>query len=174
MRIPMQICLSAALCAGMFYTLAGPPLICFPFDIGNAQSLPWKSDVKAGWDNADPNYDTSHLAADTLKILNSGAPVIVRMETVRRAVIYGSRDHAAAKQLLAALRESANSPRSTADQVFNYGYTVETMKQMAWQYKEDLTGGVDGYALVRKAMTMEPNSNGMAYAAAIIAGKQHP
>ena len=58
------------------YALAGPPLVCHPFDISGTQSLPWGD----GWDRPDPNYDRAHLPADTLAILTPQAPVLVRME----------------------------------------------------------------------------------------------
>src|SRR5215831_3194413 len=49
--------------------VAGPPLICHPFDIGNARSLPW---VSHDWNlTGGEGYDTANLAADTLVILNS-------------------------------------------------------------------------------------------------------
>src|SRR5579872_5385312 len=75
---------------------AGPPLICHPHDIGSAKSLPWKNDGANKWDNPDPNYSVGHLSADTLQLLTPGTPVIVRMETLRRAAIYGQQDHSAA------------------------------------------------------------------------------
>src|SRR5262249_28090120 len=65
--------------AGM--ALAGPPLICHPFSIGNDPSLPFGKN----WNSPDPKYDTRNLAADTLKLLDSGQSVLTRMETMRRA-----------------------------------------------------------------------------------------
>ena len=173
MRTLTAFVLSSAFCAGLFLTWAGPPLICQPYEIGNAASLPWvhsgEAGWKAGWDNPDPNYDPRHLASDTLKILDSGAPVVVRMETLRRAVIYGSRDHAAATGLLTALRARTDSPQAAAAAYLDYGYAVQTMRQMLWVYKEDLTKGADGRAMVEKAVAMEPDSAEMHFAAAMVA-----
>src|SRR5437868_5038024 len=96
------------LCSAVFTVQAGPPLICHPYDIGNAQSLPWGQGRDAvGFDNPDPKYDIKQLSRDTLKILDAGAPVLVRMETMRRAALYGSNDHVAAAALLTALRQRA-------------------------------------------------------------------
>jgi len=59
------------------------PLIRHPYDIGNAQSLPWGQGRDAdGFDNGDPNYNTKPLSADTLTILDSSAPVLA--ETAAR------------------------------------------------------------------------------------------
>src|SRR3954468_20071526 len=66
---------------------AGPPLLCFPFDIGTAHSLPMG---KGDWRATDPKYDVSHLVTDTLALLVPSAPLTVRMETIRRATIYAS------------------------------------------------------------------------------------
>ena len=39
--------------------LAGPPLVCFPFDIGTARSLPWAPDT--GWKGTRSDYDVTRL-----------------------------------------------------------------------------------------------------------------
>src|SRR5256885_6871456 len=65
--------------------LAGPPLVCHPFEIGNARSLPWSG---AQWRDVDKNYDISRLVEDTLRVLTPETPVLVRMETLRRATVY--------------------------------------------------------------------------------------
>ena len=68
--------------------LAGPPLLCHPFDIGTAQSLPW--DGTKGWFQGRADYRLEQLVPDTEAILQPGTPVLVRMETLRRAAIYAS------------------------------------------------------------------------------------
>src|SRR4051812_18414032 len=52
---------------------AGPPLLCFPFETGGAKTLPMKG---GNWKDIDPNYDVSHLAADTLALLTPSTPVV--------------------------------------------------------------------------------------------------
>jgi len=80
---------------------AGPPLICWPMSIGNAPSLPWGG----GWHDTRPDYDgRGRLATDTLALLGSDTPVLVRMETLRRAAVYAASDDAAAGRLFQALR----------------------------------------------------------------------
>lgn len=172
MRTMFLFLLSLVLCAGFFTIQAGPPLICHPYDIGNAQSLPWghsqQGSWEAGWDNPLPGYDTKQLAGDTLKILDANAPVLVRMETMRRAALYGANDHASAAALLTALKQRATAPNPGALALFDYGYFTATLKQIQWKYKEDLTGGADGYQLVERALAIKPDSAEMHFAAAII------
>ena len=109
--------------------LAGPPLICHPHDIGSAKSLPWKNDGSTKWDNPDPNYPIRQLSTDTLKLLDPGMPVVVRLETLRRAAVYGLQDHAAASELLAALRRRAEAgPDAMAS--FDYGCFLASLQQM--------------------------------------------
>lgn len=144
---------------------AGPPLICQPFSIGDSKSLPWGSGN--GWDSPDPTYDIKNLNQDTLALLNPSTPVLARMETMRRAAIYTAKDHAAGRRLLQALRERT-STATGALAYFDYGYFVESLKQMEWRYKEDLSGGVDGYALVKKALMLDPASGEMHFGAAMM------
>ena len=70
--------------------LAGPPLLCHPFNIGDARSLPWDG-TRAFWEGR-ADYRLEHLAADTEALLTPSTPVIVRMETLRRAALYASAD----------------------------------------------------------------------------------
>src|SRR4029079_8572358 len=81
---------------------AGPPLLCHPFDIGAAKSLPWSGPA---WTAADPSYDVERLVKDTLSLLTPDTPVLVRMETLRRATVYARNDPARAGQLLARLAD---------------------------------------------------------------------
>src|SRR5438105_4489844 len=99
----MLVTLGFATFGAIFTAQAGPPLICHPYNIGEAKSLPWGQDG-ANWDNPDPHFNVQQLNADTLKLLNDSTPVLVRMETLRRATIYGEKDHRAAADLLASLR----------------------------------------------------------------------
>lgn len=169
MRTMLTFSIGLALSAATFILQAGPPLICHPYDIGTARSLPWGQGHDAvGFDNPDPNYNIKQLKVDTLKILDSGAPVIVRMETMRRAALYGANDHASASALLSALKQRAGGTTPSAAALFDYGYFAETLKQIEWKYKEDLTGGIDGYSFVQNAIALEPDSAEMHFAAAIM------
>ena len=164
----VQISIAAALLAATLpLAQAGPPLICHPYDIGAATSLPWTGGG-SGWDNPDPKYDVKRLAADTLALLDTNTPVLVRMETMRRAVIYGANKHDQARALLSGLRARTASGGSALAN-FDYGYLLSSFSQMTWRYKEDLTGGVDGYEFVKKALAIQPDSAEMHFAAAIMA-----
>jgi hypothetical protein len=164
---------------------AGPPLICHTFEISNAKSLPW---ISHGWNlSGGENYDTKNLVRDTLEILAPGTPVVVRMETLRRATLYARRDPIAAKELLARLHARATSAESSghldALAWFDVGYLAETYKQWLGQKLPHTTdgmrmdpnpaAGVDGYTLVKKALGLRARSqNGddaqMEFAAALI------
>jgi hypothetical protein len=171
MRNTLLVTIGFAALGTMFVAHAGPPLICHPYNIGGAKSLPWGSG--ANWDNPDSSYNLKNLASDTVAILDQTPTVLVRMETLRRAVLYGAKDHEAARTLLAQLkaREAASETRKTpgAAAIFDYGYFLSSLKQIEWLYKEDLTGGIDGYQFVQKALVIEPESSEMHFAAAIMA-----
>ena len=171
MRNTLLVTIGFAVLGTMFVANAGPPLICHPYNIGGAKSLPWNGG--ANWDNPDPSYNIKNLANDTVAILDQTPTVLVRMETMRRAVVYGAKDHDAARALLAQLkaREAASetSKPPGAATIFDYGYFLSSLKQIEWMYKEDLTGGIDGYQFVQKALAIEPDSSEMHFAAAIMA-----
>jgi hypothetical protein len=149
---------------------AGPPLICHRLDIGDAKSLPWAG---TAWNlSGNENYDTRNLVQDTLAILDSGAPVIVRMETLRRATLYARKDPRAAKELLTKLYQRATSAETAghpdALAWFDAGYLAETYKQ--WSGKDsNPAAGIDGYSLVTKALAARGHSDPeMEFAAALI------
>src|SRR3989440_5992014 len=159
---------------------AGPPLICHSVEIGPAKSLPW---ISHDWNlSGGETYDTKNLVRDTLEILGPDTPVLVRMETLRRATLYARKDPLAAKELLARLHARAISAESSghpdALAWFDAGYLAETYKQWLGQNLPHLTdgmrmdpnpaAGVDGYALVKKALALRGPDAQMEFAAALI------
>jgi hypothetical protein len=112
--------------------LAGPPFVCHVFDIGTAKSLPWggANDFMAMRDD----YDVHHVVADTTTLLTPSMPTLVRMETLRRASIYASRDRGVAEQLLAAMmrRVQVSDRPGTPDALalFDAGYVVEALSEL--------------------------------------------
>src|SRR5262245_43323488 len=105
---------------------AGPPLLCFPFEIGSARSLPMGT---GSWQAVDRSYDASHLVADTIALLTPQTPVVVRMETLRRATVYAAKNPQFAEALLAALEVRAGHADATVGYaVFDFGYLAETYK----------------------------------------------
>ena len=82
--------------------LAGPPLICHPFTTGaDARLLPWAEGT--GWHLPHNSYERANLVADTLGLLSADAPILARMENMRRAAIYAARNARIADHLLAAV-----------------------------------------------------------------------
>jgi hypothetical protein len=149
--------------------LAGPPLICHSFDIGDAKSLPW---ISHDWNlSGTESYDTKNLAADTIAILDSNPVVLVHMETLRRATLYARKDPFAAKQLFTKLVARADSLTNTpaaALASFDLGYLAEAYKQWMGKDEPNPAQGFDGYALVKKALQFRGNDPQLDFAAALI------
>jgi len=156
---------------------AGPPLICHSVEIGPAKSLPW---ISHDWNlSGGETYDTKNLVRDTLEILAPDTPVLVRMETLRRATLYARKDPLAAKELLARLHARAtpaeSSGRPDALAWFDLGYLAEAYKQwigQSWMKvskdEQNPAAGLDGYALVKKAIGLRGSDPQMEFAAALI------
>jgi len=152
--------------------LAGPPLLCHPFDIGTARSLPMGT---GGWQEIDRKYDTAHLVADTLALLTPDTPIKVRMETIRRATVYAAAKRPLADALLAALQERAQhpDPKTAALAVFDFGYLVETYREGVWAFPGralPAVDTVDGYQLVLKAHAMQSEAQIQEAANLILSG----
>jgi hypothetical protein len=154
--------LLAALFAAVLFmptlALAGPPLICHPYSIGSAKSLP----SGMGVHGVSSSYDRKNVVRDTLELLTPDTPIIVRMETLRRAAIYATanlrgwdrtgsgytaEDRELAAALLGKLRErskdASDSGRALA--LFDLGFYSETLRQAG------IDPALDGYALLVKA-----------------------
>lgn len=160
----------AACCLVASAAFAGPPLICHAFDIGNAKSLPF---VGHDWNlSGGESYDVKNLAKDTVAILDGSQMTLVHMETLRRATLYARKDPQAAKQLLLMLAARADAAQSSARPdtlaVFDAGYAVAAYQQWLGEGGENPAHGLDGYALVKKALTMRGNDAQMEFAAALI------
>jgi len=149
--------------------LAGPPLICHAFAIGTAQSLPWTSH---DWNlSGSENYDTSRLAADTQAILKANPTILVHMETLRRATLYARRDQRAAKELFVKLFMAAKTQpdrNAAALAFFDAGYLAETYQQWLGANEPNPAKGVDGYALIKQALSLTGNDPQMELAAALV------
>lgn len=178
MRSYRSVRLAAALAVGLGITsvsLAGPPLICHPFiTAAGAPLLPWAEG--RGWRSPDPAYDVARLVDDTLALLSPDAPIVTRMENMRRATIYADAHPEAAAALLRAVvarTETAPSNRyAEALEWFDAGYLVETYRQLDRTYEHGMLPAeephvslvpaelatVDGYALVAKALALAPEA----------------
>jgi hypothetical protein len=148
--------------------LAGPPLICHPIEIGQAQSLPWVDWTRRG----STHYDLKNLTRDTLAILNANTPVLVRMETLRRATLYASQDPQVAKELLTRLHaRAANADaigRPEALAWFDAGYLIETYQQWIGKGEPNPAAGLDGYGLIKKAISLRGQDPEMEFAGALV------
>ena len=181
-------CSRAVLMAALLFStsamlLAGAPLICHPFEVGDAQSLPWGSGP--GWKSPLAAYDVRALVPDTLALLTPKTPVLVRMETMRRAAIYGERNPSGANALLAVLMaralDAANSENAAAAW-FDAGYLLETyrhakgmrLRKAASNGAEDPIDGFSGYAWVVKSIKMAGGDPAMDFAAALMSDGPWP
>jgi hypothetical protein len=161
--------------------LAGPPLLCHPFDIGSARSLPW--DGTNAWWQGRADYNLQNLVADTEAVLTPSTPVIVRMETLRRAALYASLDGKVAARLLSSVTARADAGAqgaASASALFDAGYLTETYKQIAMLRGErqfadrastiaGVIGKADGTAMINRAITLRPDDASLRFAAALVA-----
>jgi hypothetical protein len=147
---------------------AGPPLICHAIDIGDAKSLPWVEFNHTG----STDYDLKNLSRDTLAILDSNTPVLVHMETLRRATIYARQDPQVAKELITRLQaraansDAAGHPDGLA--WFDLGYLAEAYKQWMGKGEPNPATGLDGYGWVKKAISLRGSDPEMEFGAALI------
>ena len=137
--------------------VAGPPFICHAFELSGNPSLPWGNVTAAGWNNPDPTYDITRLSADVPKLLASTTPVSARMETLRRATIYASRDKAVAASLLQALEARAEANKTDANALFDAGFLTEAYRQASRVYQWDM---LQGREKEQWTMRAEPAGNG--------------
>jgi len=151
---------------------AGTPLICHPYAIGDAPTLPGGS-----WKGADPSYDRTNLVRDTLALLTPSTPVLVRMETLRRAAIYATanmrgwnkstpyttEDRKIAGDLLEQLRlRTTTATDQTRDlALFDLGFFTETLRQT------NLDPALDGYDLLLKVAELRPADADVQFALAL-------
>ena len=167
--------------------VAGPPLLCHAFDIGNARSLPWDGS-RAFWQGR-ADYRLEDLVADTDALLTPSTPVIVRMETLRRAALYASADGEVAARLYARLAErlqASQKPGGRPDDLalFDFGYLTETYRQIAELDRgmsefrgrgpalRKAVGRADGYALIKKTLGKPTTDPAIEFAAALMIGRR--
>jgi hypothetical protein len=163
---------------------AGPVLICKNYEIGAAKSLPWGG---SDWRSVKPDYDINRLVEDTLALLTPETPVIVRMETLRRAVIYAAcsrvdrevnyakRNDNAAQELFSRLMGNSKmsafqsaSKKPDPLKLFDAGFFLESWKQAYVDGSGKKPVDFDGYALVKQAIALRGNDPEMEFAAALI------
>ncbi len=182
---PISLTLTSILCLIAFQqtALAGPPLICHPFDTGGARSLPWNG---SEWRAVDKKYNINRLVEDTLGLLTQETPLLARMETLRRATVYAVwsmndykvgysvKDASVASELLSRLKARIpdqgvkSDKKAAAIALFDYGYLVESYKQAGDGSKGvKAAGDTDGYAIIVKAIALRGGDPEMEFAAAL-------
>jgi len=166
---------------------AGPPLLCHAYDIGGAKSLPWVG--QTSWFEGSPDYKLDRLVADTETLLTPATPVVVRMETLRRAAIYASADaHVAAvlvKRLINRAEASEIAGRPDALAHLDAAYFAGALNEIAMlaQWSKDFetkgavakaaVGGIDAYGLIMKSVAARPDDATIQFAAALISNDAH-
>jgi len=162
---------------------AGPPLLCHPFEIGTARSLPWDGN----WSQGKADYKIANLIQETEALLTPATPVLVRMETLRRAALYASTNAQVANQLLSRLlaraNESETGGRPDALALLDAAYVAEAFREIASLSGADFTaraegaratlGRADGYALISKSISARPEDPAIQFAAALIAADKN-
>jgi hypothetical protein len=162
---------------------AGPPLLCHPFEIGTARSLPWDG----SWSQGKADYKIANLIADTEALLTPATPVVVRMETLRRAALYASTNAQVANQLLSRLLARADASetagRSDALAFLDAAYVAEAFREIASLSGADFAaraegaratlGHADGYALISRSISARPDDPAIQFAAALIAADKN-
>lgn len=166
--------------------LAGPPLLCHAYDIGSAKSLPWVGEKS--WFEGRPDYDIQNLVPDTEALLTPSTPVLVRMETLRRAAIYASTDpmvaNALLKRFISRAEASEEKGRPDALAYLDAAYLAGAFNEftMMAQSKEwasraavarSAKGTLDAYALIRKSVALRPTDPAIQFAAALISSDEH-
>lgn len=151
---------------------AGPPLLCFPYQIGDAKSLPWGNgafEKKSG-------YDRGRAVADTFEVLKTADSVLVRMETLRRATVYLDHDPVQAKELLSRLAymaldaEASGKPAGASRAWFDAGFLVATYRQAGIDigWRAGVADGIDGLAWIRKGLELDDSDAAMHFGAALV------
>lgn len=165
-------------------TFAGPPLICHPFEIGDAKSIPWEG---KNWREVKRDYDLNRLVPDVMAILETDASILVRMETIRRAAVYSVwsqvdrevpikvKDNKIAQALfdkIIARSKAAESRgfKTKADQLalFDAGYIVETFKYIYPMGIPNIATPYDGYNMVDNASHLMNKPGDVEFALAVI------
>jgi hypothetical protein len=160
---------AAALLVSSSAAEAGPPLICHPFQTSSSALLPWGSGP--GWNTPDTRYDLQRLIPDTLAILDTETAVLTRMENMRRAVIYATRDRRVAERLLTEVVARATAPNAGRLARFDAGYLIESYRQATHLFGQQMTTQ-DGYQMVLRAIAMGMPNPEMEFAAALMTSGQ--
>jgi len=163
-------------------SIAGPPLLCHAIEIGKSESLAWG---QGAWSNDKIELDDNRFVARTLELLSPDAPILARMETIRRATIHAAERPKAASNILAVLRARvAKSNESGVPDIlvlFDLGYLTATYEQMNLVTERNSFGfgggrrkeiaipdDLSAYEFVKKASDLTKTNAEMEFALALI------
>jgi hypothetical protein len=173
-RLLATLIAAAATLALMRTATAGLPLLCHPLDPGKAEVLPWGS----GWQSPDPRYDVSNLQGDVERLLSGEAPILARMENLRRAALYTAEKPKLASALVATLvgRAAKQGPANRLAW-FDAAYLIETYRQVDMTFERGVLGRVarpataypelnalDGYRMLGTLLAREGESAELEFA----------
>jgi hypothetical protein len=159
---------------------AGPPLICNPFQTGSAALLPWGSGP--GWNTPDASYNVRRVVADTTRLLTPDAPILARMENLRRATIYAAQNRDTAFELVTAVLGRALTAQAAGSRdplpFFDAAYVVEAFKQARglhrWNparegdwYSNEL-GPLSGHPFIERALALSGDNAEIQFAASLM------
>jgi hypothetical protein len=148
----ITLALSAALLTAVCGSaVAGPPLICHPYQCDEQPALPM-SDGKGS------SISRENVADRTIEALDKAKSTLTRMEVVRRAATFINADSALATQLFSRLQSRAidgfSAEKPTADGAFIAGFFVATVSQLDVQFpgKPGAADGIPGWAWITKVL----------------------
>jgi hypothetical protein len=130
------------------------------------------------------DYDVYGVVADTEALLTPSTPTLVRMETLRRATVYASRNRQVAEQLMAFVTgRIASVPRPgypDALALFDAGCVIEVMRELEqfapgsklfWARDRAIVGITQPYsprALLEQSAALRPNDGAIQLALALV------
>jgi hypothetical protein len=182
MRQTVVLLAALLLCATASLGAVEAPLLFAVFDIGPAPSLPWNA--PQNFLGIRDDYDLHRVVADTSALLTPATPTIVRMETLRRAAVYASRDREVTRQLVAlvvgrvTVLPTPGPPEPMA--LFDAGYVIEVLKELQrfglgtktfWALDSAIVGitrPFDGRALLEQSAALRPNDPSIQFALALM------
>ncbi len=154
--------------------VAGPPMICHPVEVGDAECLPWGSKPF----EKSRGFQTSKLVEATVKLLDGSSSPLAHMETLRRATLYCDNDTRLATRLFATLAARALSAELEGGSdaglaLLDAGYLAQCYDQL--NVRTDLrfgsANGIVGYAWVQRSLELNPDDAEFEFAAAMMTAR---
>ncbi len=154
--------------------VAGPPMICHPVEVGDAECLPWGSKPF----EKSSRFRTSGLVEATVKLLDGSSSPLTHMETLRRATLYCDHDAELATRLIATLVARALDAEIAGGSdaglaLLDAGYLAQCYDQL--NVRTDLrfgsANGVVGYAWVQRSLELNPDDTEFEFAAAMVTAR---